>query len=152
MMKDKLLNVIESNDMSFAWVMLYFYDQVVMGKYENNQLVLMNEDYDETLCYQVHIFNKDKELRSSNDFDFIEIKSPKDSAFYMEEKFYVLGNKTLVEEGCTTFTQYGRKIKLPVVVQTQGVNHNTRLVVHHLFDEKTGYLKGYRLVDIEGGK
>lgn len=152
MMKNKLINVLKQKGMSFAWVMLYFYDQLVIGKYENDVLVLMNDVYDESLCFQIHLFNKEKELRSNGDFNFVELKSPVNKKFYLEEKFHVLGNKTYVEDGTTTFTQYGRKVKIPLVVKKQGVNHDVRLVVHHIFDEETGYVKGYRLVDIEGGK
>lgn len=152
MMKNKLITILKQYEMSFAWVMLYFYDQVVMGKYQNEELILMSDNYDEALCFQVHMFNQEKELRSGNDFNYIEIKSPKNEKYYMVEEFHVLGNKTTVEGDSTTFTQYGRSIKLPLIVEKQGVNHGVKLVVHHLFDEETGYVKGYRLVDIKGGK
>ena len=150
-MNNKITNVLKQYEISFAWVMLYFYDQVVMGKYQNDELVLVSDDYDETLFLEAHLFNKDKELRCSSDFNFVEIISPKDEKFYMEEKFHILGNKIHVDGDTTIFTQYGRRIKLPLIVKNKGVNHGVRLVVHHLFDEETGYVNGYRLVDIEGG-
>lgn len=151
-MKDKLIAVLKQNNMSFAWVMMYFYDQVVMGKYEKEELLLLCDEYNEDLCYEIHLFNKEKELRAGSNFEFIEIKSPIEKRFYMEEKFFVLGNKAQISGDSTKLTQYGRMVKLPLILKNEKPNHDLRLVVHHLFDEETGYVKGYRLVDIEGGK
>ena len=148
-MKNKIIESLKKHNMSFAWVMLYFYDQVVMGKYENNKLILTSDSYTEELCYEVHLFNRDKELRGSRDFDLEEFTTPFDGEFHMEEKFFILGNK-ISEEDFIVLTQYGRKIKLPILINEKMDFKKLRLVVHHLFNENTGYVDGYRLVDIEG--
>lgn len=151
-MKNKIISALKKFDMSFAWVMLYFYDQVVIGKYTNEELILICDKYDENLCYEVHLFNKEKELRCGENFKFVEIESPKDEKFFMEEKFFILGNKLVKSDGYITLTQYGRKVSLPITLSKQEQLKRFRLVVHHLFDEETGYVNGYRLVDIEGDK
>lgn len=152
MMKNKILEQLQKYEMKFSWIMLYFYDQVILGKYENEQLVFSTNDYDESLCYEIHLFNKDKEIRCGKDFDFKLIEDPESSEYYLEEKFYILGNKGEINNGFTTLTQYGRKVTLPLEIEVKNASHNARLVVHHLFDEEDGHLKGYRLVDITGGR
>ena len=72
-MENKIIRALEKFNMSFAWVMLYFYDQVVMGKYANEKLILICDKYEKNLCYEVHLFNKEKELRCGENFKFVEI-------------------------------------------------------------------------------
>ncbi len=148
MLKDKLSNAITDNNMGQGWIFLYFYDQVIIGRFSNDSLFFSTDNFDEKLCFEIHIFNKDKELRSTNGDDFCLILDSGEDLF-LEEKLFFLGNKVTMNEDNTisTLSQYGRSISIPGKFEP----NKTRLVIHHLFDKENGNLIGYRLVDIEGG-
>lgn len=141
MLEDKLLKVMKDNQIDQAFIMIYFFDQVVIGKFKNNELFIPVQ-YDETLCDEIHIFNKDKEIRWTREYNqFIEIIDTKD---IFREEMYLIGNKSVVKDGYSVVTQYGRQIILPFEVHIQHTNH-LRLVVHNLFSEEDNYICGYRL-------
>lgn len=152
MVKEMIISQLQQHHMQNAWVMLYCYDQVVIGKYENETLkmpAIVNEEY----CYEIHCFNQDKELRCGKNQQFICIEDSKDPLYIMKESCFILGNQGRVTDGFTELMQYGRKVTLPVEIQVKNASHQWRLVVHHQFDENDGHLCGYRLVDLcEGGE
>ncbi|MDO4467660.1 MAG: CRISPR-associated protein Csx19 [Bacillota bacterium] len=149
-MFELLKNTVEMNHMDFAWIMIYFTDKVVVGKYKKNELIFPTNELEKEKCVEVHIFNKEKELRADQSFEFQEIKTFKD--YFFSEDFFILGKDNQEEKEInghtfTTFKQNGREITLPVKKDNNGY----RLEVHHLFDQETGNMSGYRLVDIKEG-
>ena len=155
-----------------AYIMMYFYDKVVMGKVvdskplyaikENGAPVLTEYCFDDELCYEIHIFNKEKELRwhrleesTVDNMEFVLITDPKEDKIlgemFFEEKMFIIGSRgdRVIENGedTTLLGQYGREVILPFKVAEKV---DLRLAVHHIFDED-GSISGYRLVDIEGG-
>ena len=151
-MLEKLISVIKQNDMQSAWIMIYFIDQVLMGRYKDGCIIFADTEYDEKNILEIHIFNKEKELRTGGNLEFVSIVDPEDDTYYFAEKFFILDevkNEEIIDnQTITTFGRNGRIVKIPMISNGE----KPRLVVHHLFDEKTGNLKGYRLVDIEGGE
>lgn len=148
MMRDKIIGVINQYEMKEADIMIYFYDQVVIGKYDNHVLFIPGE-FDEDLFQEIHIFNDDLEIRWSSKFDTpVKIVSKKP---YFKEEMCILGNKSEVKDGYSIVTQYGRKVILPFEVDIKNANHDLKIKVHHLFDEETSAISGYRLVKIKGG-
>lgn len=151
-MLDEIKKAIQENNMESAWIMIYFVDQVLMGRYIDGHIIFADTEYNENNILEVHIFNKEKELRSGNNLEFVPITDPEDAKNYFTEKFFILdevGNvETVNGQTITTLGRNGRMVKIPMASNSV----RPRLVVHHLFDEKKGNLKGYRLVDIEGGE
>jgi len=146
--------MIEIHHMEDAFVMIYFYDQVLIGKYDN-YCMTMKEDYDETLINEIHIFDKEKEIRWKrttgdinwqNEYDhFIIIRDTED---FVEESMFLIGNKSIKDGLFTVVTQYGRKMILPFECYIENGHHRWALIVHHLFFSD-GSIGGYRLVDIK---
>lgn len=147
MLKEKIEKVINDYNIQYADIMIYFYDQVVIGRYDNNVLFIPLQ-YDEELFQEIHIFNQDMELRWSSLSD--EIIKIVDTEEKLEESMYIIGNKSVVKDGYSIVTQYGRKVVLPFKIQIKDANHGLRLDVHHLFDDDAS-ICGYRLVQIKGG-
>lgn len=148
MLEDNILNIIKEKQMDYAFIMIYFFDQVIIGKYINNILFIPCQ-YNEELCDEIHIFNKDREIRWTREYDkYIEITDTKD---FFEEEMYLIGNKSEIKDGYSIVTQYGREVILPFEINIKHTNE-LRLVVHNLFSEEDSYICGYRLVDIVGGE
>lgn len=146
-MINKIQELVKSHGMEQADIMMYFHDQVVIGIYKDGNLKLGSEPHWKYMT-EFHIFNNEKELRGKNFESVCEIK---DTPEKLEEKMFVIGNKSVVEDGKSIVTQNGREIILPWEVSFGSVSDNPlRLVVHHLFDEE-GCICGYRLCGIEGG-
>ena len=149
-MLEKIKKAIQKNNMESAWIMIYFVDQVLMGRYKDGNIIFADTEYNENNILEVHIFNKEKELRSGNNLTFVEIPDPEDAKNYFTEKFFILDEVKNVEtvngQTITTLGRNGRMVKIPMAVP----NNPLRLVVHHMFDKDTGFLEKYRLVDIEG--
>ena len=170
--KEKIIKEIEKHSIEKAYIMVYFYDKVVMGKVigkealyaiqKEERPVLSEYCFDDELCYEIHIFNREKELRwhrmeadSEENMEFVEIKDPEKNAdlgeMFFEEKMFIIGSRgeRIIKHGdkATLLGQYGREVILPFNVDEE---KDLRLVVHHIFDEN-GNISGYRLVDIEGG-
>ena len=160
-------DVIEDHEIKKAYIMMYFYDKVVMGKVvdkkpvyaikENGVPVLTDYCFDDELCYEIHIFNEETELRwhrsetdLEDNMEFIPITDPNKEMFF-EEKMFIIGNRgeriIKTAGAATLLSQYGREVILPFIVDEK---KDLRLVVHHIFDND-GSISGYRLVDIEGG-
>ncbi len=148
-------NQINNNKMNEAFIMVYFYDQVLIGRYENQDIII-KDDFDESIVNEIHIFNEDKEIRwkrvcnnkldwGVEDNNFILIKDTED---YFEESMFLIGNKSRREGQFTTISQYGRKMILPFEYDIQGGNHTLALIAHHLFNND-GSIGGYRLVNIK---
>lgn len=148
MLEEKIINEIKTHEMNKAFIMMYFFDKVIIGKYQNNELIIP-DSYNENLVDEIHIFNEDLEIRYSREYDeFIEIRDTRD---YFEEKMYLFGNKSESVDGGTLIKQYGREIILPFQVNILNAQHNLRLVVRNLFDDNNTQICGYRLVGIIGG-
>lgn len=152
MLEDIILEQISDNNINDAYIMMYFFDKVIIGKYENKKLIIP-DTYDETLIDEIHIFNPSLELRYNKEANkFIKIT---DTIDFFEEKMFLIGNQSeLIEKDGNKFTrvkQYGREIILPFNIDIKDANHNLRLVVHNLFDDEQCYICGYRLVNIIGG-
>lgn len=146
MVKDTLLKAIHNNGINEAFIMMYFYDKVVMGRYHEQQLFFGEEFEDENLM-EYHIFNSELEIRGNKEKSAI-IKDTKQT---IEEKMFIVGNQSRLEEGKSCVTQNGRRVVFPFEVEFQSAKENPlRLIVRHLFDDKTGSICGYRLVGIEG--
>lgn len=148
MLEEKIINEIKTHEMNKAFIMMYFFDKVIIGKYQNNELIIP-DSYNENLVDEIHIFNEDLEIRYSREYDeFIEIRDTRD---YFEEKMYLFGNKSESVDDGTLIKQYGREIILPFQVNILNAQHNLRLVVRNLFDDNNTQICGYRLVGIIGG-
>ena len=168
----QIAEAIKKYNIDKAYIMMYFYDKVVMGKVENSKPVYaIKEDgtpvladycFDDDLCYEIHIFNEEKELRwhrleenNEDNIEFVVITDTEDNVdlgeMFFEEKMFIIGSRgdRIIEngDGATLLSQYGREVILPFDVDK---NSDLRLVVHHIFDED-GSICGYRLLDIEGG-
>lgn len=160
MLAQRIIQEIEKNKIDSAFIMMYFYDQIVIGKYYNDQLKFAIETpqlheseycFDDELCFEIHIFNTQKEIRWRKETDvFCIIEDPEKGEFFSEEMFILGTKKTMkIENGCTRLEQYGRVVCVPWEVEKK--NNPLKLVVHHLFDAKKAIITGYRLVDIKGG-
>ena len=149
--------------MNRCWIMIYFYDRVVMGTYKDNALLLADPEGeaplggynpDMNLCYEIHIFNEEKELcwhRTDEDsYDFTETTDGSEENFF-EEKMFIIGTSIKsMANGSVKLCQSGREACLPFK-PLKNTDNPLRLVVHHLFDDEGG-IKGYRLAGIEGGE
>ena len=165
---NKIDNAIKKYNIKQAYIMMYFYDRVVMGKVveskpvyaikENGDPALTDYCFDDELCYEIHIFNTDIELRwhrseesTAANMEFIPIKDPKDDEMFFKEKMFIIGSRgeRIIKSasGTTLLSQYGREVILPFDVDKE---KDLKLVVHHIFDED-GSIRGYRLVYIDGG-
>ena len=134
MLVKKIKEACKQFHISKAYIMIYFYDQVVLGKVENEE---------------IHLFNQEMELRCTREHeDFIQIVSGND---YFEEEMFIIGNTSEVKEGYSIIRQNGRKVIVPFEVEISNGKHDLSLVVHHLFSKEGNYIEGYRLVDIKGG-
>ena len=170
----QITEAIEKYNIEKAYIMMYFYDKVVMGEFvdgksvdskpvyaikENGVPTLTDYCFDDELCYEIHIFNDDIELRwhrledsSEDNMEFISITDPGEDMFFEEEMFIIgsRGDRIIKSAGgATLISQYGREVILPFDVDLDE-NKDLKLVVHHIFD-KDGSISGYRLVDIKGG-
>ena len=148
MLEEKILNQIKSQNMNNAFIMIYFFDKVVIGKYENSQLFIP-VSYDEELFDEIHIFNKDLEIRWNKDHEKVSVI--KDTNDYFTEEMYLIGNSSDIKDGYTVVKQYGREMILPFGYKIENAKHDLVLVVHNLFSDTENYIDGYRLVDIKGG-
>lgn len=146
MLKDSILDQIIKHEMNKAFIMIYFFDQVIIGIFSKKTGLFIPGNFDEKLVDEIHIFNSFLEIRWSSEYQkYILIKDTKD---YFEESMYLIGNKSVIKNGCSIVTQYGRKVVLPFEYNISGGNHSLALVVHHLFSNKSNCIQGYRLVDI----
>ena len=148
MLREKILDVLNIHHMDKAYIMIYFFDQVVIGKYSDSVLFIPSE-YNENLFDEIHIFNHEKELRWSRENECVSVIE--DTHEYLEESMYIIGNKSVIKEGYSIVSQYGRELILPFEVDIHHENNNLQLVVHHLFSNDVNSICGYRLVDIKGG-
>lgn len=146
MLKDNILKQIVEHNMDEAFIMMYFFDQVIIGIYSKNNGLFIPGSYDENLLDEIHIFNPKKEIRWTREYrEYVLIQDTKD---YFEESMYLIGNKSIVKDGYSIVTQYGRKMVLPFEYHISSGNHNLALIVHHLFSDENSCLQGYRLVNI----
>lgn len=147
MIKEKLEPLFIKKNLQNAYIMLYFYDQVVMGQYKDGTLDITKEVDDENLT-EIHIFNQDIELRGATLENLYEVRDTKD---YMVERMYLIGNQSKIKGKHSVIKQNGREIIMPFVIQFNKVTDNKmKLIVHHLFDDN-GDICGYRLAGIEKG-
>lgn len=161
MLKEKIIEEIQKERMEDAFLMLYFYDQVVIGRYKEAQLYFAVDSpelhkteyrFDDTLCVEIHIFNREKEIRWRKEAGkFCVIYDTKD---FFDEDMFMIGNESRVSNGCTKLVQYGRALCVPweVEIKKAEKKNQLRLVVRHLFDDDKATIKGYRLVEIKGGR
>lgn len=148
MLVKKIKEACKQFHISKAYIMIYFYDQVVLGKVEN-EVVFIPVTYNDDLWYEIHLFNQEMELRCTREHeDFIQIVSGND---YFEEEMFIIGNTSEVKEGYSIIRQNGRKVIVPFEVEISNGKHDLSLVVHHLFSKEGNYIECYRLVDIKGG-
>ena len=148
MLVEKIKEACKHYSISKAYIMIYFYNQVVLGKIENDDVFIL-VDYEDDLWSEIHIFNQDMELRCTKEHeDFIQIVSGND---YFEEDMFIIGNTSVVNDGYSIISQNGRKVVVPFEVKINNGKHDLSLVVHHLFSKEGNYIDGYRLVDIKGG-
>ena len=147
MLREKILNVLKLHHIDKAYIMIYFFDQVVIGKY-NNSILFIPSEYNENLFDEIHIFNHKKELRWNRENESVSVIE--DTQDYLVESMYIIGNKSVIKDGYSIVSQYGREIILPFEVDIH-TNNNLQLVVHHLFSNDVNSICGYRLVDIKGG-
>ena len=148
MLRKKILDVLNLHHMDKAYIMIYFFDQVVIGKY-NHSVLFIPSEYNEDLFDEIHIFNHEKELRWNRDNETVSVIE--DTNDYLDESMYIIGNKSVIKDGYSIITQYGREVILPFEVDINQTNNNLRLVVHHLFSNDDNSICGYRLADIKGG-
>lgn len=150
MMNTRIVEFIRKNyNSKRVFIFLYFYDQFILGIFENNHLYMI-EHYEEKLLTEIHIFNEEKEYRGKTMNSLVEITDNQD---YFEEKMWIIGNKTKIQDQATIVTQQGRKLVLPypIVSFDQASKNPLRLVVRHQFSQESGDIIGYRLVNIESG-
>lgn len=145
-METKIIEALKQYDMKEAYILIYFIDKVVLGKYKDEKLFIP-VSYDESLCTSIHIFNKDKELRTNSlDNEFKQVPELEE---YLEECIYVIGSEYESYENYTIARQYGREIVLPFVVYDTKKN-SIRIQVRNYYGEDASF-SGYRLVNIIGG-
>ena len=146
MLKDSILDQVAKHEIDKAFIMIYFFDQIIIGVFSKETGLFIPGSYDEKLVDEIHIFNSFLEIRWSSEYqEYVLIKDTKD---YFEENMYLVGNKSVIKNACSIVTQYGREIVLPFEYHIHGGSHSLALVVHHLFSDKSNCIEGYRLVDI----
>lgn len=149
MLADKIINEIEKHSITQAYIMMYFFDQVILARYVNNELLIPSK-YDENLIDEIHIFNPNIEIRYTREYqEFVVVEDTND---YFDEEMYIIGNRSeIIDDKYTMVTQYGRKVILPFECNIKNAKHDLRLVVRHLFSNDDSHICGYRLLDIIGG-
>ena len=149
MLADKIINEIEKHSITQAYIMMEFFDQVILARYVNNELLIPSK-YDENLIDEIHIFNPNIEIRYTREYqEFVVVEDTND---YFDEEMYIIGNRSeIIDDKYTMVTQYGRKVILPFECNIKNAKHDLRLVVRHLFSNDDSHICGYRLLDIIGG-
>lgn len=149
MLKEIIIKEIDAHSMIEAYIMMYFFDQVILARYVNNELIIPCE-YDENLIDEIHIFNPNIEIRYTREYqEFVVVEDTND---YFDEEMYLIGNRSeIIDDKYTVVTQYGRKIVLPFICNIKNAKHDLRLVVRHLFSNEDSHICGYRLLNIIGG-
>lgn len=155
-MEEKIYNVIKEHNIEKAYVLAYFYNQVCVGIYENNQITF-NKDVNYNLLTQIRIFNKDLEIRfvlneETNEYDISVIDDNIPNKGMFDEAMFIAGNKIVAEnDKFTTIKQSGGEIDIPFKVTESDVRKGLRILVRNYFSTDKNnqvVIENSRLVDI----
>ena len=132
--KNKIMELINNNNIQEAYVLAIFDNMVCIGKLENNELYFYkNVNFE--FCSQIRIFNKQMELKIFQIDNQIYSKLLKDEDYedkLDDEYMFVVGNKIVQnDDKFTVLEQIGKKIAIPLKIANSDLEKGLRLVVRN---------------------